>query len=92
LKIKYKDVNFRANSLEQIGYIDEIVTEYDAQGYSLTLRQIFYQLVSRGVIENSERSYKNVGNLVNNARLAGLIDWLAVEDRTRNVRARSAWQ
>jgi hypothetical protein len=91
LNIKYKDVSFRSRSLEQIACINRIFEEYSIQGYSLTLRQVFYQLVARGVIENSEKSYKNIGNLINNGRLAGLVSWTAVEDRTRNIRALSHW-
>jgi hypothetical protein len=91
LNIKYADKSFRANSLAQIARINEIIAEYDAQGYGLTLRQIYYQLVARGIIENSEKSYKNIGNLINNGRLAGLISWTAIEDRTRNIRALTYW-
>jgi hypothetical protein len=44
------------------------------------------------VIPNNERSYKNIGELISNARLAGLIDWYAIEDRTRYIRRRSVWE
>lgn len=60
-------------------------------GYDLTLRQVYYQLVARGFIPNNERSYKNVGNLINDARLAGFIDWYSIQDRTRNIRRKSHW-
>ena len=62
-----------------------------AQGYELTLRQAYYQLVARGYIPNNERSYKNIGNLINDGRLAGLIDWHSITDRTRNLRSNSHW-
>lgn len=91
MNIRYEDKNFRSHSLEQISRINEIIAEYDAQGYGLTLRQVYYQLVARGVIENSEKSYKNTGNLINNGRLAGLISWVAIEDRTRDVRVLPHW-
>lgn len=71
--------------------MNEIIKEYNQQGYELTLRQVYYQLVARGHIENSERSYKNLGNLISDARLAGLIDWYAITDRTRNLRGNSHW-
>ena len=66
-----------------------IITDYLAQGYRLTLRQLYYQLVSRNVVENTERSYKNVGNAVSDGRLAGLVDWSAIEDRVRVPRKAS---
>jgi hypothetical protein len=90
-KIAYQEINFRRASLEMIERVNRIVAAYQAQGFMLTLRQVYYQLVARGIIENTERSYKNVGALVNDGRMAGLIDWHAIEDRTRNVRANSHW-
>jgi hypothetical protein len=90
-KIAYKDVNFQSGSLDTINLAIGIVEEYEAQGYDLTLRQLYYQLVARGYIENNERSYKRIGNLINDARLAGLIDWLSITDRTRNMKHNSHW-
>jgi len=89
---KYKDIRFQEKSLELIGYVNAIIEEYQAQGYELTLRQVYYQLVARGFIPNNERSYKNLGNLINDGRLAGLIDWYAIVDRTRNLRRNSHWE
>jgi len=62
---------------------EQIIEEYAAQGYTLTLRQLYYQFVARGTIPNTERSYKNLGNLVTKARNAGMIDWESIEDRAR---------
>lgn len=90
--IKYIEKNFATESLARIGQANEIISEYEAQGFKLTLRQIYYQFVSRALIENTERSYKNLGSLISNARLAGLIDWRAIEDRTRFVRSLSHWR
>src|SRR5262249_10346260 len=63
-----------------------------AQGYNLTLRQLFYQFVSRDLIPNNVRSYKRLGSIINDARLAGLIDWSAIEDRTRNLHELPCWR
>lgn len=90
-KIKYKEVAFRQKSLDLIELINSVIDEYSAQGYELTLRQAYYQLVARGYIENNERSYKNIGSLINDGRLAGLIDWNSITDRTRNLRNRAHW-
>lgn len=91
-KIEYVSKNFRAESLALIERINTVISDYAAQGYSLTLRQVYYQMVARAIIPNNERSYKNLGSLINDGRLAGLIDWNAIEDRTRNLRKRSQWQ
>ena len=90
-KIQYKEIKFRQNSLDLINLVNQVVDEYKAQGYELTLRQAYYQLVARGYIQNNERSYKNIGNLINDGRLAGLIDWYSITDRTRYLRGHSHW-
>jgi hypothetical protein len=91
MKTKYQDFNFRAGTLDLIHKCNVIVVEYQNMGYELTLRQLYYQMVARGFIENTERSYKSLGEIVNNARLAGMLDWDAIVDRTRNLRVTSTW-
>lgn len=83
MKQQYQKLKFRATSILMIKMVNMIVDEYKAAGLSLTVRQIYYQLVARGVIPNDEKSYANVKKVVNNGRLAGMIDWDAIEDRTR---------
>lgn len=91
MKECFVEKNFRNESLRLIKQINTIIEEYQLQGYELTLRQVYYQLVARDIIPNNERSYKNTGALINDARLAGLIDWDAIVDRTRNIRENSHW-
>ncbi|WP_199615517.1 hypothetical protein [Paenibacillus alkalitolerans] len=91
MKICYREINFRPDSLALIRRVNDIIEEYQRKGYSLTLRQVYYQLVARDVIPNNERSYKNLGNLISDGRMSGLIDWNAIEDRTRNLRQNSHW-
>ena len=90
-KIQYKEIKFQQKSLDLIELVNQVVEEYQAQGYELTLRQAYYQLVARGYIPNNERSYKNIGSLINDGRLAGLIDWHSITDRTRNLRSNGHW-
>lgn len=82
---------FQSRSLELIAICDKIVTEYVAKGFRLTVRQIYYQLVAKGCVENSVRSYNSVQGMLNDARLSGLIDWDAIEDRTRGITERGCW-
>jgi len=59
------------------GIIDtaiEICEDYAGQGYDLSLRQLYYQFVSRDLLANTEANYKRLGNIISDARLAGLID------------------
>jgi hypothetical protein len=74
-----------------IGEANAIIAEYAAQGYDLTLRQLYYQFVSRDLIPNRQSEYKRLGDIINDARLAGLVDWEAIVDRTRNIRALPHW-
>jgi hypothetical protein len=80
---KFMDINFRGKSKELIVHCQVIIASYLKQNLKLTLRQLYYQLVSKNIIENKERSYKNLSSLVSDARLAGLLDWNAIEDRIR---------
>lgn len=83
MKISYEDWNPKPDSVAKLKLVNEIIEEYQAQGYVLTLRQLYYQLVARAYILNTEREYKNLGTLVTKGRMAGLISWHAVEDRLR---------
>lgn len=79
----FKDINFKAESRALIDKCNDIIDDYQQQGLRLTLRQLYYQLVSQNIVKNEERSYKNLSTLVTNARLAGEMDWDAIEDRGR---------
>lgn len=91
MKQKFQNFKFRADTLAAIETANQIIAQYAAQGYTLTLRQLYYQHVARGLIENTERNYKKLGSIISDGRLAGLIDWDAIEDRTRNLRGLSHW-
>lgn len=87
----YVPRNFSASSLQVIEQANEIIEQYTAQGYDLTLRQLYYQFVSRDLIPNKQSEYKRLGSIINDARLAGLIDWTAICDRTRELRSLAHW-
>jgi hypothetical protein len=90
-KIAYVKKNFSGSSKLMISHANSIIEEYQRQGFKLTLRQLFYQFVSRDLIPNTTKSYKNLGSIINDGRLAGEIDWLAIEDRTRHVHRQPHW-
>jgi len=87
--IKYSP---RRASLAIIEQANTIIEEYQEQGFLLTLRQLFYQFVARDLLPNSQSQYKKLGRIVRNARDGGLIDWDAIEDRTREVNTHSSWE
>lgn len=84
-RIKYKDINFHGKSLALIDKANEFLAEYRRQGFQVTLRQLYYRFVSEDVIPNNTREYDKLGSLINDARLAGLVSWHAIMDRTRNL-------
>jgi hypothetical protein len=110
-KIKYKDISLGLTALAMVKAVNRIIADYQAQGYMLTLRQVYYQLVAHDLFpedrkwrwtgtkwirdengtKNAEPNYKWLGSIVNDGRLAGLIDWSAIEDRTRELRGLSHW-
>jgi hypothetical protein len=78
-----KNHKFSPEAMALVRKCSEIVTNYQAQGLRLTLRQLYYQLVSANVIRNEEKQYKKLSGLLSDARLMGRIDWEAIEDRIR---------
>ena len=91
MKQAFVKKRFSASSLELIETADAICNEYMSDDLTLTLRQLYYQFVARDIITNNLKSYKRLASIVNDARLAGLIDWDAIEDRTRGLKRQSAW-
>lgn len=87
--IRYIDKDFNEAQRKIILQANTVVDEYVGQGYMLTLRQLYYQFVARGWTEgwktgvNTQQSYNRIGNIVSDARMAGLMSWTAIEDRTR---------
>jgi hypothetical protein len=75
-----------------IDQANAIIADLRDQGFDLTLRQLYYQFVSRGLLPNRQSEYKRLGEIINDARLAGEIDWSAIVDRTRNLRTLSTWE
>jgi hypothetical protein len=87
VKEAFIEKRFNASSIAIIENANAIIEEHQAEGYTLTLRQLYYQFVHRKLIANKQSEYKRIGSVINDARLAGLIDWDAIEDRMRFLRA-----
>src|SRR6266851_2515218 len=82
---------FTVSSRRVIRWANAIIDEYRTQGFVLTLRQLYYQFVHRGHSPNTLKDYKRLGSIINDARLAGLIDWDMIEDRTRSLSDLPQW-
>lgn len=112
MKELFKEISFRSESKKMIDLCNEIIDEYLAQGLRLTLRQLYYQFISRDIFpddrkwawsgskwirdpngtKNAEPNYKWMGNVLSDGRLAGEIDWDAIEDRVRVPVIPSEWR
>lgn len=109
-KIAYVHKRFRDDTLDIIRKANRIIAAYQAQGYVLTLRQLYYRFIAEDLFpeswidpvynarhglppdtKNTLKNYKRLGSIVNDGRLAGFIDWDAIEDRTRNLVSNSHW-
>lgn len=111
MKQAFVPKRFRADTLDIIKIANAIIELYQAQGYGLTLRQLFYQFVARDLFpdswideaynrknkldpytKNTTKNYKRLGNIINDGRMAGEIDWDAISDRTRSLKGRPSWE
>lgn len=90
-KIKFREVRLSKANKERLDAVNEIIKEYQADGYTLTLRQLYYQLVSRDVIPNKQAEYSKLSTLLKEGRMGGIVDWDAIEDRLRRPSEPSSW-
>lgn len=97
INIQYTDAGgnkarWTKNQSELAGEICGIVDVYMAEGYCLTVRQLYYQLVARDLIPNAMDVYKRVCTFITDLKYIGLIDWNAIEDRGRPTTRPSQWE
>jgi len=81
----------KTSDLPTVIHANKIIDKYLAAGDRLTLRQLYYQFVSRNIFANEDKNYKMLGRVMKDARMAGLTDWNAIEDRTRGLRKQARW-
>lgn len=102
MKETFIEKDFSAEAEALLVHITDILVRYADQGYDLSLRQLYYQLVSADLLPghwadpktgstNNEKSYKKIGIIVSDARLAGRIDWDMIKDRGRETVELSHW-
>lgn len=91
MKKQIVQINFQKKTLHLIDQMNGIIKEYREGGYPISLRQLYYQMVSRDYIENSKKSYDRIKAVSADARYAGLMDIDALTDRGRSLRSYSKW-
>lgn len=93
MKESFRDkLGLNAANKARLEIINKIIEEYRRAGYQLTLRQLYYQLVSRDVIPNNSKEYDKLGDLLVKGRMAGVVDWEAIVDRVRVPKIPAAWK
>jgi len=99
----FKPKLFSKAHQEIIERANGVIDKYQSEGYDLTLRQLYYQFVALNLFpdewlvkiqggqetKNHEKNYKKLGGILNDARMAGEVDWDAIVDRTRTL---NEWQ
>lgn len=83
MKLAFRNQKITPARTMQIERANAILEEYAEQGYRLTLRQLYYQLVARDMVPNAVREYTKLSETCVIGRMNGLIDWDAMEDRLR---------
>jgi len=66
-----------------VEWVNEVLAEFG--DLSLTLRQVYYQLVARQYIPNTPQAYKTLSRMLVRARERGDVDYRRIEDRVRSV-------
>lgn len=90
--ICYKPTKFSTKKMDLLVHANLLLEGYRQQGLDCTLRQLYYQFVQANLLKNEVKSYDWLGNLISDGRMAGLVDWDLIVDRTRNVRALPHWE
>lgn len=83
--ICYETKNFSPARLAMIEKVNQVVEKFEADGYVLTVRQIYYQFVKNAWIANKSQSYDILQSVISDGRVGGMISWTAIEDRERNL-------
>lgn len=83
MKEKIREIKFGKKNIILLEDIKEVLEEYEIKEIRVTLRQLYYQLVSRNILQNETKEYSKLSSLLTKARYAGEIDWRLIEDRLR---------
>ncbi len=82
-KIDYTNTSIHASTRSLLDKIIPIIKDYEERGYRMTVRQLYYQLVSRNIVTNEISSYQKTSKVLTTGRMHGLIDWNMIVDRIR---------
>ena len=78
-------MSYLTSRADILHHAKQMAQQYQAQGLTLTVRQLYYQFVARGLLPSGQNQYKKVGDTLAKARKAGKFDLELIEDRTRTM-------
>lgn len=87
MRRKWKWTKFQKEKLEKVIEVLDLFESYKP----LTLRQIYYQLVSQEHIPNTASQYTMLSTLVKHARIDKYIEWNDIEDRSQVFSIAQTW-
>lgn len=91
MKEQFIDCKIKGYTQHLIDEANQILEDPEFTGYTLTLRQLYYQFVAKSLLPNNQKEYSRLGVAINTGRLAGLIDWARLDDLTRSFEHNSHW-
>ncbi len=84
-------VKRRRRSNAELDAVDEAIFEAVRDEHPVTLRGVFYRVVSVGAVEKSEAGYRLVGRQLLKLRRAGVVPYSWITDGTRLIRKPRSW-
>lgn len=87
----YSFRSMHSSSQRLLDQMIKIIEGYEQRGYKLTVRQLYYQLVSRNVVPNDMSSYQRTSKVLQTGRMTGQVDWDTIVDRARVPRMRQQY-
>src|SRR4030066_661281 len=91
VKEHFREVRFRGDTARYLEQVIMVIDRLQQMGYKMTLRQLYYQLVVASIIANQKKEYARLSDILTRARMGGLVDWGAIEDRVRVPKMHSEW-
>lgn len=79
--------------IETETYLNNVISVIERMQdcWPMTLRQVYYQLVQAGDIENTRNQYQKLSRVLTKARLKDQVSWEAIEDRSREKLDSDGW-
>lgn len=84
-------VKRRRSTKEQLGELAAAIINAVEADKPVTLRGVFYRVVSAGAVEKTEHGYRRVGRVLLQLRRAGIVGYDDITDGTRFLRQLSTW-